>query len=96
MTKRSFSVLVLVLCVGLLLVGCPKKQVVVNRDRGSSQRSDESGRLEAERAAREAKEAQELRERELARMREEEAKKRSEQQEKQKRQRKLKRRKKEN
>jgi peptidoglycan-associated lipoprotein len=56
-------------------VGCPKKTVVVNRDRPSVQRSEEASRLEAERAAREAREAQELKERELARIKEEEAKK---------------------
>jgi hypothetical protein len=75
MVKKSFSILILVLCLGLFLVGCPKKTVVVNRDRPSVQRSEEASRLEAERAAREAREAQELKERELARIKEEEAKK---------------------
>jgi peptidoglycan-associated lipoprotein len=72
MIKKSFSIFILILCLGLFLVGCPKKKVVVNTDRPSVQRSEEARRLEAERAAREA---QELRERELARIREEEAKK---------------------
>jgi peptidoglycan-associated lipoprotein len=75
MIKKSFSIFILILCLGLFLVGCPKKTVVVNRDRPSVQRSEEASRLEAERAAREAKEAQELKERELARIKEEEAKK---------------------
>jgi len=75
MIKKSFSIFILILCLGLFLVGCPKKTVVVNRDRPSVQRSDEASRLEAERAAREAREAQELKERELARIKEEEAKK---------------------
>ena len=74
MVKKSFSIFVLILCLGLFLVGCPKKTVVVNRDRPSFQRSEEARRLEAERAAREAREAQELKERELARIKEEEAK----------------------
>jgi peptidoglycan-associated lipoprotein len=75
MAKKSFSILILVFCLGLFLAGCPKKTVVVNRDRGSTQRSEEASKLEAERAAREAKEAQELKERELARIKEEEARK---------------------
>jgi peptidoglycan-associated lipoprotein len=75
MVKKSFSIFILMLCLGLFLVGCPKKTVVVNRDRPSVQRSEEASRLEAERAAREAREAQELKERELARIKEEEAKK---------------------
>lgn len=75
MIKKSFSIFILILCFGLFLVGCPKKTVVVNRDRPSVQRSGEASRLEAERAAREAREAQELKERELARIKEEEAKK---------------------
>jgi peptidoglycan-associated lipoprotein len=74
MIKKSFSIFILILCLGLFLVGCPKKTVVVNRDRPSVQRSEEASRLEAERAAREAREAQELKERELARIKEEEAK----------------------
>ena len=75
MIKKSFSIFILILCLGLFLVGCPKKTVVVNRDRPSVQRSEEASRLEAERAAREAREAQELKERELAKIKEEEAKK---------------------
>lgn len=75
MIKKSFSIFILILCLGLFLVGCPKKTVVVNRDRPSVQGSEEASRLEAERAAREAREAQELKERELARIKEEEAKK---------------------
>ncbi|OGQ01068.1 MAG: peptidoglycan-associated lipoprotein [Deltaproteobacteria bacterium RBG_19FT_COMBO_46_12] len=74
MIKKSFNIFILILCLGLFLVGCPKKTVVVNRDRPSVQRSEEAARLEAERAAREAREAQELKERELARIKEEEAK----------------------
>jgi len=75
MIKKSFSIFILIRCLGLFLVGCPKKTVVVNRDRPSVQRSEEASRLEAERAAREAREAQELKERELAKIKEEEAKK---------------------
>jgi peptidoglycan-associated lipoprotein len=74
MIKKSFSIFILIFCFGLFLVGCPKKTVVVNKDRPSVQRSEEASRLEAERAAREAREAQELKERELARLKEEEAK----------------------
>jgi peptidoglycan-associated lipoprotein len=68
MVKKSVTLLVIVLCLGLFVTGCAKKKVVVNRDRSSVQRSEE-----AERAAREAKEAQEAKEKELARIKEEEA-----------------------
>ncbi len=72
MVKKSVSIFVLMLCLGLVLAGCPKKTVVVHREQPSAQRSEEASRLEAERAEREAKEAKE---RESARIREEEAKK---------------------
>ena len=69
MVKRNISIVIpVVVCLGLFLAGCPKKQVVINREQPSVQRSEEAARLESERAAREAKE------RELARLREEEAK----------------------
>jgi peptidoglycan-associated lipoprotein len=68
MVKKSFSLFIFILCLGLFLTGCPKKTVVVNRDQPSLQRSEEAARLEREREAREAKE------RELARLREEELK----------------------
>ena len=73
MVKKSVTLFVIVLCLGLFVTGCAKKKVVVNRDRPSVQRSEEASRLEAERAAREAKEAQEAKEKELARIKEEEA-----------------------
>jgi len=73
--KNSFSIFILVLCLGLFVAGCPKKRVVFDRDRLSAQSSEEASRLEAERAAREAREAQELKERELARIKEGEARK---------------------
>ena len=72
MVKKSFSIFILILCLGLFLVGCPKKKVVVYREQPSVVKSEEASRLEAERAAREAKEAKE---RELARIKEEDAKK---------------------
>jgi peptidoglycan-associated lipoprotein len=84
MVKKSFSIFILVLCLGLFLAGCPKKTVKFSREQPAAQKSEEARRLEAERAAREAKEAKEaqeakeareVRERELARIKEEEAKK---------------------
>jgi peptidoglycan-associated lipoprotein len=69
MTQKIFGMFIFILCLGLFLAGCPKKQVVVSRDQSSLQRSEEAARLEREREAREAKE------RELARLREEELKK---------------------
>jgi peptidoglycan-associated lipoprotein len=71
MVKKSVILLVLMVCLGLVLAGCPKKTVVFSREQPSVQKSEEASRLEAERAEREAKEAKE---RELARIREEEAK----------------------
>ena len=72
MVKKSVTLLVIVLCLGLFVTGCAKKKVLVNRDRESVQRSEEASRLEAERAARQAREAQEAKEKE-ARIKEEEA-----------------------
>jgi peptidoglycan-associated lipoprotein len=71
MVKKSVILLVVMVCLGLVLTGCPKKTVVFSREQPSVQKSEEASRLEAERAEREAKEAKE---RELARIREEEAK----------------------
>ena len=77
--KKSFSIFILILCLGLFLVGCPKKTVKFSREQPSAQKSEEARRLEAERAAKEAKEtkeakeAREAKERELARLKEEEA-----------------------
>ena len=68
MMKKSITVFALILCLGLLFVGCPKKKVAVSRDQASVQSSEEAARLERERQAREAKE------RELARLKEEELK----------------------
>jgi peptidoglycan-associated lipoprotein len=66
MIRKSFGILILILCFGLILTGCPKKTVVKEEP---SVKKEEAARLEAERAAKEA------RERELAKIREEEAKK---------------------
>jgi len=72
MAKKSLTIFILMLCLGLFVTGCAKKKVVVDRDRPSAQRSEEASRLEAERAAKEAREAQEAKEKE-ARIKEEEA-----------------------
>ena len=69
MIRKNLGLFIFILCLGVFLAGCPKKQVVVNRDQSSVQSSEEAARLEREREAREAKE------RELARLREEELKK---------------------
>ena len=63
MVKKSFSIFILILCIGLMITGCPKKTVM--KGEPSSQGSE----IEAERAAKE------IRERDLAKMKEEEAKK---------------------
>ena len=66
MVKKSLSLLILILCLGLIMTGCPKKTVM--KDEPSVTKSEEARKLEAERAQKEAKE------RELAKMKEEEAK----------------------
>jgi peptidoglycan-associated lipoprotein len=71
MVKKSFFIFILILCLGVFLAGCAKKKIVVPREQPSVRTSEEANRLEAERAA---KEAREVKERELARIKEEEAK----------------------
>lgn len=71
MSKKGFIVIVLILCVGLLLAGCPKKTVVKEEP---STKKPEEAIAEREKAARLEAE-KEAREKELARIREEEAKK---------------------
>jgi peptidoglycan-associated lipoprotein len=66
MVKKSISIIVPILCLGLLLGGCPKKTVV--KEQPSVQMSEEAGRLEADRAAKD-------KERELGKIKEEETKK---------------------
>jgi len=65
MIKKSFSILILILCIGLIMTGCPKKTVV--KEVPSTRKSEEAGRIEAERA-------KEAKEKELARIKEEEKK----------------------
>ena len=71
MSKKGLVVLVLILCLGLLLMGCPKKTVVKEEP---SVRKAEEAVAEREKAEKLAAE-KEAREKELARIREEEAKK---------------------
>ncbi len=79
MKRKSYIIAILfILCIGLILMGCPKKTVMKEEP---SVAEKEAARLEAERLAkeREAKELErrerEAREREAARLREEEARK---------------------
>ena len=74
MVRKSIGILILILCFGLILSGCPKKSMV--KEEPSLKKAEElaaererAAKLEAERVAKEA------RERELAKIREEEAKK---------------------
>ena len=74
MVRKSLSILILVLCLGLILTGCSKKAVVkeepsVTKEEAARLEAERTARLEAERAAKEA------REKELERAREEEARK---------------------
>ena len=72
MIRKSFGILILILCFGLILTGCPKKTVVKEEPSVKKEevlRKEEAVRKEAERAVKEA------REREVAKIREEEVKK---------------------
>ena len=60
MIKKSFSILILILCIGLIMTGCPKKTVV--KEEPTTKKSEEAVKKEAK-------------EEELARIKEEEAKK---------------------
>jgi uncharacterized membrane protein len=55
MVKKSFCIFILIFCLGMFLAGCPKKKVQFSKEESSVQQSEEARRLEAERAAREAK-----------------------------------------
>lgn len=72
MGKKSIVLLILILCLGLVITGCPKKTVV--REEPSVKKAEEPAVAEREKAAKlEAEKA--ATEKELARIREEEAKK---------------------
>ncbi len=75
MIRKNYLVLILVLCFGLILSGCPKKTVPISEP--TAQKSEEAARLEAEKAAKEQAE-KEAREKEEARIREEAAKREKE------------------
>ena len=68
MIKKSFSILILILCIGLIMTGCPKKVV---KEEPSAKKSEEAARIEADRA----------KEKELAKLKEEEARKAQEKKE---------------
>ncbi len=70
MIRKNYLVLILALCLGLILTGCPKKTVPV--DEATTKKSDDAARVEREKAAREKAEM-EAREKEQARIKEEEA-----------------------
>ena len=76
MVRKGLSIIILILCFGLILMGCPKKTVIkeepfVKRAEELVAEKEKAAKLEAERAAKE----KEAREKELARIREQEAKK---------------------
>ena len=76
MIKKSFSILILILCIGLIMTGCPKKTAV--KEEPSIKKSEEAAR---EAARIEAERAREAKEKELARIKEEEARKAQEKKE---------------
>jgi peptidoglycan-associated lipoprotein len=74
MIKKTFGILVLILCLGLIMAGCPKKTVVkeepsVKKAEESAAEREKAAKLEAEKAAKEVKA------KELERMKEEQLKK---------------------
>ena len=76
MIRKSVGILILILCLGLILTGCPKKTVVKEEpslkkaeELAAERERERAAKVEAERAAKEA------REKELAKIREEEARK---------------------
>ena len=75
MIRKNYLALILVLCLGLILSGCPKKFVPISEP--SAPKSEDAARLEAEKAAKEKAE-REAREREEARIKEEAAKREKE------------------
>jgi peptidoglycan-associated lipoprotein len=79
MIKKSISILILILCIGLIMTGCPKKTVI--KEEPSIKKSEEAAREAARIEAERAKEAKEAKEKELARIKEEEAKKAQEKKE---------------
>jgi peptidoglycan-associated lipoprotein len=79
MIKKSFSILILILCIGLIMTGCPKKTVI--KEEPSIKKSEEAAREAARIEAERAKEAKEAKEKELAKIKEEEAKKAQEKKE---------------
>ncbi len=85
MGRKSFAVFVFILCLGLIVSGCPKKAMV--KEEPSAQKAVESAaekekaaKLEAERKERDARE-REAKEKELAKLKEEAKKKEQEQKE---------------
>ena len=76
MVRKSLSIIILILCFGLILMGCPKKTVVkeepsVKRAEELAAEKEKATKFEAARAAKE----KESREKELTRIKEEAAKK---------------------
>jgi peptidoglycan-associated lipoprotein len=71
MVRKSPSIIILTLCLGLVMTGCPKKTVI--KEEPSVKKAEESAAAERERAAK-AEAERAARERELAKIREEEAK----------------------
>jgi peptidoglycan-associated lipoprotein len=82
MIRKSIGILILILCFGLILTGCPKKTVktqepTIKTAEEVTAEKERAAKIEAERESKEAREreAKEARERELAKIREEETKK---------------------
>jgi len=80
MIRKGFSLMILILCFGLIISGCPKKTVIreepsIKKAEESAAEKEKAARLEAERREKEAKE------KELPKIKEEEAKKAQEEKE---------------
>jgi uncharacterized membrane protein YqiK len=73
MVRKGLGIIILILCLGLVMMGCPKKTVI--KEEPSVRTAEETVLAEREKTAKlEAeKAAEEARERELAKIKEEEA-----------------------
>ena len=69
MFRKSFFIMILFCCIGLILMGCPKKTVVkeepsMKQEEAATAKREEAAKAEAERAAREREQREAKRKRE--------------------------------
>ena len=72
MVRKSFCLFILILCLGLIMAGCPKKTVV--KEEPSFRKAEELAAGKGKGGKEEERKGREAREREKARIKEEESK----------------------